>query len=361
MNAYMQKHLSGHLQKTVPKDSKALFDGYMLNIENFPIVHNVRTNIEWSEFKDVVLLKSSAAYDIFLGTWEKQRVIIKRVMNSSVASKVQPRKGSHTEMEMEINLLSRMNHPNIIRILGSGTKPLRFSVLEYLSGGTLSALLNYTYHDHQYYGTPIPKAKAFEYGIKIASALAYMHEDWHKAARIFHRDLKTDNIAFTASGEIKLFDFGLAKGLRKTIFDDEDAVFPFGQGAGSWRYMAPEVALGEPYNHKSDVYSYSMILYHLLRGKHPVPNDMNRTEHYNEFYLNYWRPDFSLSLFRNWPLQLTRLLSRAWNYDIRVRPNFKEIVADLNIIEKKFVDVGSTKLHHSGPRFVEYKEPSSKQ
>lgn len=328
----------------------------MLNIENFPRTQVPRTNIEWSEFSNVALLKSSAAYDIFVGTWEKQKVIIKRVMNVSSNSKTQPRKGSHTEMEMEIEILSRLNHPNIIKILGSGTKPLRFSVLEFLSGGTLSAKLNYTYRDHEYYGITLPKAKAFEYAIKIASALAYMHEDWHKAARLFHRDLKTDNIAFTASGEIKLFDFGLAKGLRKTIQDDEDAAFPFGKGAGSWRYMAPEVALGEPYNHKSDVYSYSMILYHLLRGKHPVPNDMNRTEHYDEFHLNYWRPNLSLNLFRNWPLQLTQLMARSWNYDIRVRPNFKEMVAELKEIEKKFVDVGTTKVQTSGPRFVEYKE-----
>lgn len=214
-------------------------------------------------------------------------------------------------------------------------------ILEYLGGGTLSRKLNYTYRDNKNYGKfKLPQAKAFEYGIKIADALAYAHEDFHPSVRLFHRDLKSDNIAFTTSGEIKVFDFGLCELIRKA--KQEDAVFHLGHGVGSWRYTAPEVRNHNYYNHKSDVYGFAIIFYHLLVGRHPISNSWNKTHTYQRVVDEGWRPP----LKQEWPNRLNRLLARAWNYDIKARPNMVEVVKELKSINEEYPDI--EKAHTGG-------------
>jgi serine/threonine protein kinase len=215
-----------------------------------------------------------------------------------------------------------------------GLKPFRFVILEFLGGGTLSRKLNYTYRDHKNYGiSKFPQEKTFEYATKLADALAYIHERFHMHVRLFHRDLKSDNIAFTRSGEIKLFDFGLCEFIRKAQI--EDAVFKLSSGVGSWRYTAPEVLNHDYYNHKSDVYGFSIIFYHMLTGKHPIDNGYNKTETYINVVENGWRPH----LRSIWPTRLNRLFARAWNYDIRARPNMPEIVEELKFIQLTYPDI----------------------
>lgn len=170
----------------------------------------------------------------------------------------------------------------------------------------------------------------FDYATKLADALRYIHEDFHPQARLFHRDLKSDNIAFTASGEIKLFDFGLCELIRKA--KHEDVVFHLGHGVGSWRYTAPEVRNHDNYNHKSDVYGWAIIFYHMLTGKHPISNSWNKTKTYEAVVDKGWRP----SLGPRWPTKLNRLLARSWNYDVKARPNFVDVVRELKEINSMY-------------------------
>ena len=218
-------------------------------------------------------------------------------------------------------------------------------ILEFLGGGTLSKKLNYTYRDHKNYGKyKLSQALTFEYATKLADALRYIHEDFHPQVRLFHRDLKSDNIAFTTAGEIKLFDFGLSELVRKA--KHEDAVFRLGNGVGSWRYTAPEVSNHAGYNHKSDVYGWAIIFHHMLTGKHPIDNDWNKTETYQFVVEEGWRPPLS----PKWPTKLNRLLARSWNYDVKARPNFELIVKELKEINEQYPD-----LDHYRPKGVLFK------
>ena len=82
--------------------------------------------------------------------------------------------------------------------------------------------------------------------------------------RIYNSDLKPDNVGFNFEGRVKLFDFGLAKELdplQKTA----DGMYEMSGGTGSRRFMAPEVALGHPYNLSADIYSFSILIIR-LRG-----------------------------------------------------------------------------------------------
>jgi serine/threonine protein kinase len=80
---------------------------------------------------------------------------------------------------------------------------------------------------------------------------------------IIHRDLKPDNIGFDVRGDIKIFDFGMARELLR-LAEHSDGTYNFTQMTGTLRYMAPEVALGHPYNASVDAYSFSIILWEIL-------------------------------------------------------------------------------------------------
>lgn len=99
------------------------------------------------------------------------------------------------------------------------------------------------------------------------------------------------------------------------------------------RYYAPEVANGLPYNHKSDVFSFAIILCHLMNGYHPVPNSMDEKMHRTDVMgASSWRP----VLNSKWPLELKRLIARSWNKDVQVRPNFLEILPELESMARKY-------------------------
>ena len=77
---------------------------------------------------------------------------------------------------------------------------------------------------------------------------------------------KPDNIGFDVRGDVKLFDFGLSFEITEEC-SSVDGLYELSGNTGSMRYMAPEVALGNPYNHKVDVYSFG-ILFWQASGPH---------------------------------------------------------------------------------------------
>jgi len=94
----------------------------------------------------------------------------------------------------------------------------------------------------------------------IASALQHLHQK-----NIMYRDLKPDNIGFDAHDTLKLFDFGLAKEIPPGYATE----YKHTKMTGSLRYMSPEVARGLPYGLPADVYSFSILLWHLLSLEEP--------------------------------------------------------------------------------------------
>lgn len=311
--------------------NKLFYDGYRVNIDQIPTLVDIPINVSWHEIKYLKRMTSSAAYDFFRGYFNGQEVVVKQFRNQTIKKS---RSGAAKEMEKEIMVLSRLRHPNILNILGSGYLPHRFMILEYLGGGTLSRMLNYTYRDHANYGVGrLSQETAFKYAISLAEALVYIHEHWHPLVRLFHRDLKSDNIAFTSSGQLKLFDFGLCELIRRAKL--EDMAFRLSTGVGSWRYTAPEVLSGDSYNHKSDVFGFGVILYHMLSGKHPIPNSVNRTAHATLVVEKGWRAPLKFG----WPQRLNRLIARSWNYDPFARPNMIEVLAELKRINENYPDI----------------------
>jgi len=162
----------------------------------------------------------------------------------------------------EAQAVSALNHPNIITIYDiiddSGTQ---YMVIEFVDGKTLLELIPKG-------GMPVPQV--IRYASQIAEALCAAH-----AAAIIHRDLKPANVMITASGLVKVLDFGLAKMIDWAAADPNGPTVTMtpapltieGTLLGTVNYMSPEQAEGKRLDARSDIFSFGAVLYEMLTGK----------------------------------------------------------------------------------------------
>ena len=156
------------------------------------------------------------------------------------------------QLEQEVELLSRLQHPNIVRYVGiSRESRALYIFLEYVPGGSIASLLS--------------RFGAFEesvisvYTRQILIGLDYLHSQ-----RCVHRDIKGGNILVEKSGRIKLADFGMAKSLVEQMADG-------GSFNGSANWMAPEVIRqkGSGNHPAADVWSVGCTVIEMASGEHP--------------------------------------------------------------------------------------------
>jgi len=307
------------------EDEAALFDGFRLRLEKMPMsLYNppvVAHNLPWDAFVNVVHRIDSSSCHIYTALWESARrqVIIKLIKADRVHLPM-----AVSEFESEAEVLSHISHPHVVRLLGTGTQPRRFLVLELLDGGSLSHLLGLRPDAHNRVSR-----KRFTYletlylSRDLASALEYLHHTWHPVAHIVHRDLKPDNIGWTSDGTLKLFDFGLCTVIKANTKSHEG--YKLTGNTGTLRYMAPEVAVGKPYHHSVDTYSFGIIVWQVLTGFVPF-RDLGRRKYYERVVHGGARPPLDLSL----PPRFRDLLTRCWHHDQNARPQFGEVIALLD-------------------------------
>ncbi|RPI23322.1 MAG: serine/threonine-protein kinase [Acidobacteria bacterium] len=159
----------------------------------------------------------------------------------------------------EARMAAALDHPFICKIYEIGEHGYRkFIAMEYVEGETLSDKLG---RDRPSLGEIIRLA------IEIADALEKAHKS------LIHRDLKPQNIMLTSEGHTKLMDFGLARRLLPSPDDTGEswltASAPGNLLIGTLAYMSPEQFHGEAVDHRSDIFSFGIILYEMLSGTHP--------------------------------------------------------------------------------------------
>jgi serine/threonine-protein kinase len=156
----------------------------------------------------------------------------------------------------EGNVLARLTHPNVARLLDAGVSPVGqpYLVLEYVDGQPIDA-----WCDERTLTTDA-RLRLF---LQVLAAVAHAH-----ANLIVHRDLKPSNILVARDGTVKLLDFGIAKLLEGSTADrgrltgSHDAVLTF-------EYASPEQIRDDPISTATDVYGSGVVLYKLLAGRHP--------------------------------------------------------------------------------------------
>ena len=152
----------------------------------------------------------------------------------------------------EAEIISSVDHPNIIRLFDSGKWENGFYIaMEFVKGSSLRKILA---------SQPFSLKRALEVILQIAYAVCHLHSHG-----IIHGDLKPENILVTDSGQVKLVDFGIAKRLDEEVDSDQKEIQ---RVIGTPVYMSPEV-LENPQNltFQSDIYSLGIITYELALGK----------------------------------------------------------------------------------------------
>lgn len=148
----------------------------------------------------------------------------------------------------------------------------------------------------------------------IASALEHLH-----GLSIIFRDLKPDNVGFDFDGQVKIFDFGLAKELDPKQKTDK-GLYTMSGGTGSRRFMAPEVALSEPYGLSADMYSFSILVWEMLALEKAFGR-LHVAEHRDVVIGGAHRPE----LHPEWTRGLSDILQGCWAKDPRQRPEANDV------------------------------------
>ncbi len=147
----------------------------------------------------------------------------------------------------EAKTAATLSHPNICTIHQIDEyEDTTFIVMEYVEGQTLKDKQN------------IPFKQALEIGVQIADGLTAAHEKG-----IVHRDIKPDNIMIRKDGRVQIMDFGLA------LLGGVSRMTKEGSTVGTAGYMSPEQVQGQDVDHRSDIFSFGVLLYEMFTGELP--------------------------------------------------------------------------------------------
>jgi TolB-like protein/Tfp pilus assembly protein PilF len=182
------------------------------------------------------------------GQFEK-RVAIKILKRGTDTDEVLRR------FRIERQILARLDHPNIARLLDAGTTDdgLPYFIMDYIVGAPVTRFA---------VAQKLSTRQRLELFLKICAAIEFAHRNL-----VVHRDIKPSNILANAEGEPKLLDFGIAKLLAK----DEDATEPTTEAQQRLTPIcaSPEQAKGDPITVATDIYSLGALLYEMLSDQKP--------------------------------------------------------------------------------------------
>jgi serine/threonine protein kinase len=281
-------------------------------------------------FSSVYAVKSIRSQDRRI-CCAKPDVVVKFI-RPEIAEKPQVLASTAADLVKEGLILASLSHENIISVKAwtptgvsaffSGRVDSFFLVLERLQetlNGRLkhwvqvSKKLKYTIQHRGKRKVAFLKQR-LDVVLKLAEAVKYVHSQG-----VIHRDLKPENVGFNRHGTLKLFDFDVSRILPESSAALPDETFAMTHQVGSYRYMSPECALGQEYNLKSDVYSFSVLCHQIMSLEKPYDDIRSDLHHDSVFHFGA-RP----LLRDSWPEGIKSLFRCCFSADIPLRPSMEE-------------------------------------
>lgn len=227
--------------------------------------------------------------------------------------------------KIEAQAAAAINHPNIATIYAiEEIDHEMFIVMEYIDGKELKDII-----ERMYVGSeniqPIQVNDVINYAIQIAEGLDAAHKKG-----IIHRDIKPSNIMVNNNNQIKIMDFGLAKTANDIHLTKT------GITIGTVAYMSPEQISSEKIDHRTDIWSFGIVLFKLLTGRMPFRGEYEPAMLYSIVHeaperLEQYRADI--------PEQLQIIVDKSLQKNIDARyQNMTEILSSLQnlLAEKEF-------------------------
>ncbi len=271
-------------------------------------------------------LGKGAYGQVFSGSFRKEPVAIK----------VYDFRGTLSEKDREAVLheaetMDQLRSTYVIGFRGIFLEPRYGIVMEYCAGGTLVQRLVKP-------EITIDYAQQLLWGKQISYGLHALH-----SVRIFHRDLKSDNILLDSFGQSKVADFGLS------LIKSSSSTQSQGQGAshsaaGTIPWMAPELFEGEPHSAAADIYSLGMVLWEIVARRTPFTGRVAAV--IIGMVLAGKRETFP----DNCPEVFKRLIIACWHADPKQRPTAGEVGDQLDAELSQVIGVPLSKIKHIGVR-----------
>ena len=218
----------------------------------------------------------------------------------------------------EAQAVAQLSHPNIVHIYEVGEYQNRpYFAMEHIEGESLH---------HYAHDETLSVGEIITIAIEIAEGLSKAHQ-----LGIVHRDIKTSNIVLDMDGHPKILDFGLA------TITGQEKLTKEGSTIGTVAYMSPERAEGRKSDHRSDLFSFGVVLYELIAGRTPVRKDTEAAT-MNAIVNEMAEP---LARYRSGvPDGIQQIIDKLLEKDARTRyQTAADVGADL-IREKRMLDSG---------------------
>eukprot|EP01124_Arcella_intermedia_P001784 TRINITY_DN10970_c0_g1_i2.p1 TRINITY_DN10970_c0_g1~~TRINITY_DN10970_c0_g1_i2.p1 ORF type:complete len:683 (+),score=184.16 TRINITY_DN10970_c0_g1_i2:834-2882(+) len=254
----------------------------------------------------------------------------------------------------EIEIMAKIHHPHIILCLGACIEPGKLMIVTELMIGDVEQLLINPQ-------LSVPLTMKLRMAKDAALGINWLH---CSEPMIIHRDVKPSNFLIDENYRVVVADFGLSEGIKKGASKWD----PTGCFKGSLTYTSPEILKAAEFDERSDVYSFGIVLWVLYtRQLDPYPElaEITNQEFVDKIVWEKYRP----TVDDKCPTKLKNLMEICWAADFKERPNFQDIIVELETIilelsitdiegrewwKSYFFDKEKVKWSEFMPKFYEY-------
>ena len=212
-------------------------------------------------YRVVEKLESGGMAEVFRAESEGLQGFRKQVAIKRVLPHLSSKKKFISMFLDEARLSAQLTHSNCVQVFDIGVGDSAFFiVMEFVDGANLKAIIEHIKKS----GKDFPVEAAVYISLEICKGLAYAHELTDPNGvplYIVHRDMSPPNVLITKHGEIKIVDFGLAKA-NSQLEKSEPGIIK-----GKFSYLAPEAAMGQEVDARTDIFAVGIILWELLAGQ----------------------------------------------------------------------------------------------